>query len=84
MFNNKKTIFLDFIEIRHPEKFSSRNFPPDGSTFQQISLGHKLEETIPPYGYLNVQFFQQVTSKPLSLCVQVDSSQEGYIEELST
>ena len=52
--------FLDSREIRQPEKFSSRNFPPDGSTFQQIILGQKLSMTIPPFGYLNVQFFQQV------------------------
>ena len=51
----------DSREIRLPEKFNTRNFPPDGTTFQQIVLGQKLAVTIPPFGYLNVQFFHQVS-----------------------
>ena len=37
-----------------------RNLPPDGTTFRQISLGPKqrLSQTIPAYGYWNVQFYQ--------------------------
>jgi len=52
----------DSREIRLPEKFNTRNFPPDGTTFQQIVLGQKLAVTIPPFGYLNVQFFHQDAS----------------------
>ena len=39
---------------------SHRNLPPDGTTFHQISLGPKqrLSQTIPAYGYWNVQFYQ--------------------------
>lgn len=54
-------LFSDSREIRLPEKFNTRNFPPDGTTFQQIVLGQKLAVTIPPFGYLNVQFFHQVS-----------------------
>ena len=37
-----------------------RNLPPDGTTFNQISLGPKqrLSHTLPAYGYWNVQFYQ--------------------------
>ena len=35
-----------------------RNLPPDGTTFNQISLGKRLEQTLPAYGYWNVQFYQ--------------------------
>ena len=62
--NIKKTfsyLLSDSREIRLPEKFNTRNFPPDGTTFQQIVLGQKLAVTIPPFGYLNVQFFHQVS-----------------------
>merc|ERR1719507_1259028 len=47
---------------RLPEKFSTRNFPPDGTTFQQVALGEKLTVTIPPFGYLNIQFFHKEAS----------------------
>ena len=32
--------------------------PPDGTTFNQISLGKRLENTLLAYGYWNVQFYQ--------------------------
>ena len=35
-----------------------RNLPPDGTTFNQISLGKRLQQTLPPYGYWNMQFYQ--------------------------
>jgi hypothetical protein len=38
-----------------------RNLPPDGTTFSQISLGKRLEQTLPAYGYWNVQFYQVCT-----------------------
>ncbi|XP_059482465.1 teneurin-m isoform X2 [Neocloeon triangulifer] len=38
--------------------FPARTFPPDGTTFSQISLGQKLSQTIPQYGYWNMQFYQ--------------------------
>uniref|UniRef100_A0A1B6CCY7 Tenascin-like protein n=1 Tax=Clastoptera arizonana TaxID=38151 RepID=A0A1B6CCY7_9HEMI len=35
-----------------------QTFPPDGTTFSQITLGQKLTNEIPPYGYWNMQFYQ--------------------------
>ncbi|KAJ9578404.1 hypothetical protein L9F63_005377, partial [Diploptera punctata] len=39
-------------------KIPPRSFPPDGTTFSQISLGQKLSKEIPPYSYWNMQFYQ--------------------------
>lgn len=39
-------------------KIPPRSFPPDGTTFSQISLGQKLSKDIPPYSYWNMQFYQ--------------------------
>ena len=39
-----------------------RNLPPDGTTFNQISLGKRLEQTLPAYGYWNMQFYQVTIS----------------------
>jgi hypothetical protein len=39
-------------------KVPPRSFPPDGTTFSQISLGKKLSKDIPPYSYWNMQFYQ--------------------------
>uniref|UniRef100_A0A146KU89 Tenascin-like protein n=4 Tax=Lygus hesperus TaxID=30085 RepID=A0A146KU89_LYGHE len=38
--------------------FPARSFPPDGTTFAQITLGQKLSKEIPSYGYWNMQFYQ--------------------------
>ncbi|XP_063907083.1 teneurin-m isoform X3 [Zophobas morio] len=38
--------------------FPAQSFPPDGTTFSQISLGQRLSKEIPPYGYWNMQFYQ--------------------------
>ncbi|KAH8318477.1 hypothetical protein KR067_003830 [Drosophila pandora] len=38
--------------------FPARSFPPDGTTFGQISLGQKLTKEIQPYSYWNMQFYQ--------------------------
>lgn len=38
--------------------FPAKTFPPDGTTFAQISLGQRLSKDIPPYGYWNMQFYQ--------------------------
>ncbi|EAT48576.1 AAEL000405-PA, partial [Aedes aegypti] len=38
--------------------FPARSFPPDGTTFSQISLGQRLSKEIPPYSYWNMQFYQ--------------------------
>ncbi|CAL7949137.1 unnamed protein product [Xylocopa violacea] len=38
--------------------FPARSFPPDGTTFAQVSLGQKLSKQIPPYSYWNMQFYQ--------------------------
>ena len=38
--------------------FPARSFPPDGTTFSQITLGQKLTKEIAPYSYWNMQFYQ--------------------------
>ncbi|XP_044256004.1 teneurin-m isoform X5 [Tribolium madens] len=38
--------------------FPAQSFPPDGTTFSQISLGQRLSKEISPYGYWNMQFYQ--------------------------
>ncbi|KAJ8911461.1 hypothetical protein NQ315_013565 [Exocentrus adspersus] len=38
--------------------FPAQSFPPDGTTFSQISLGQRLSKELPPYGYWNMQFYQ--------------------------
>jgi len=48
---------LDTNEEANGNK-NPRNLPPDGTTFNQISLGKRLEQTLPAYGYWNVQFYQ--------------------------
>ncbi|KAF5270057.1 hypothetical protein FQA39_LY08469 [Lamprigera yunnana] len=38
--------------------FPAQSFPPDGTTFSQISLGQRLSKEVPPYSYWNMQFYQ--------------------------
>ncbi|KAF4528732.1 hypothetical protein B566_EDAN008998 [Ephemera danica] len=38
--------------------FPARTFPPDGTTFFQVSLGQRLSREIPQYSYWNMQFYQ--------------------------
>ncbi|XP_063992271.1 teneurin-m isoform X2 [Diachasmimorpha longicaudata] len=38
--------------------FPARSFPPDGTTFAQVSLGQRLGKEIPAYSYWNMQFYQ--------------------------
>ncbi|XP_011495587.1 PREDICTED: teneurin-m [Ceratosolen solmsi marchali] len=38
--------------------FPARSFPPDGTTFAQVSLGQRLNKEIPAYSYWNMQFYQ--------------------------
>ncbi|XP_041973220.1 teneurin-m isoform X2 [Aricia agestis] len=38
--------------------FPAQSFPPDGTTFKQITLGEKISKEIPPYSYWNMQFYQ--------------------------
>ncbi|KAG5882426.1 hypothetical protein JTB14_007052 [Gonioctena quinquepunctata] len=42
--------------------FPAQSFPPDGTTFSQISLGQRLSKEIPPYSYWNMQFYQSEAS----------------------
>ncbi|XP_062527907.1 teneurin-m isoform X6 [Bombyx mori] len=42
--------------------FPAQSFPPDGTTFKQITLGEKLSKEIPPYSYWNMQFYQSQSS----------------------
>lgn len=45
-------------EFSGARTFPARSFPPDGTTFSQITLGQKLSKQIPPYSYWNMQFYQ--------------------------
>ncbi|XP_053597810.1 teneurin-m isoform X3 [Microplitis demolitor] len=38
--------------------FPARSFPPDGTTFAQVTLGQHLNKEIPAYSYWNMQFYQ--------------------------
>ncbi|KAL5290836.1 TENM2.2 family protein [Megaselia abdita] len=38
--------------------FPARSFPPDGTTFNSVQLGQKLNKEIQPYSYWNLQFYQ--------------------------
>ncbi|XP_023349165.1 teneurin-3 [Eurytemora carolleeae] len=40
-----------------------RNLPPDGSSFREIKLKDKMAVLVPPFGYLNLQFFHQESRK---------------------
>lgn len=54
--NERKTIFHIFQFVHF--MVIARSFPPDGTTFSQITLGQKLSKQIPPYSYWNMQFYQ--------------------------
>ncbi len=45
-----------------PELSIARSVPPDGSSFQQVQFQEKVATSIPPFGYLNLQFFHKVSS----------------------
>lgn len=38
--------------------FPATNFPPESSSFREISLGSRHQNTIGPYSYWNMQFYQ--------------------------
>ena len=44
-----------------PELSIARSVPPDGSSFQQVQFQEKVATSIPPFGYLNLQFFHKVS-----------------------
>nr|CAD7592846.1 unnamed protein product [Timema genevievae] len=46
------------LVLEGAKTFPARSFPPDGTTFSQISLGQKLSKDIPAYSYWNMQFYQ--------------------------
>ncbi|XP_063233060.1 LOW QUALITY PROTEIN: teneurin-m [Bacillus rossius redtenbacheri] len=46
------------LVLEGAKTFPARSFPPDGTTFSQISLGQKLSKEIPPYSYWNMQFYR--------------------------
>lgn len=50
--------FHFFFVVIGGRTFPARSFPPDGTTFSQISLGQKLTKEIPAYSYWNMQFYQ--------------------------
>ena len=37
--------------------FPARTFPPDGTTFAQVTLGDKISNSVSPYSYWNMQFY---------------------------
>jgi hypothetical protein len=45
-----------------PELSIARSVPPDGSSFQQVQFQEKVATSIPPFGYLNLQFFHKESS----------------------
>ena len=49
--------FSSFVEILGSNTFPARSFPPDGTTFAQVTLGDKISNVIPPYSYWNMQFY---------------------------
>ncbi|EAA03852.4 AGAP011034-PA, partial [Anopheles gambiae str. PEST] len=61
---DKQTVAsLRSVELLHAvadsaRTFPARSFPPDGTTFSQITLGQRLSKEIPPYSYWNMQFYQ--------------------------
>ncbi len=46
-----------FVEMAGSNTFPARSFPPDGTTFAQVTLGDKISNVIPPYSYWNMQFY---------------------------
>ena len=53
-------IFLSFFFATYKigsNTFPARTFPPDGTTFAQVTLGDKISNVIPPYSYWNMQFY---------------------------
>lgn len=53
-----KIFFNYFAYLIGARTFPAQSFPPDGTTFSQVSLGQRLSKEIPPYGYWNMQFYQ--------------------------
>ncbi|XP_067613196.1 teneurin-m isoform X2 [Eurosta solidaginis] len=49
---------MPILILEGARTFPARSFPPDGTTFGQITLGQKLTKEIQPYSYWNVQFYQ--------------------------
>jgi hypothetical protein len=47
--------------VAPPELSIARSVPPDGSSFQQVQFQEKVATSIPPFGYLNLQFFHKVS-----------------------
>ena len=62
-FNNLCTGKLEGLPSLKPEASLPRNLPPDGSSFRQVQLKSKIAVLVPPFGYLNLQFFQEVRKK---------------------
>lgn len=44
-------------KITGGKTFPARTFPPDGTTFAQLTLGDKTSQVIRAYGYWNMQFY---------------------------
>ena len=38
--------------------FPARTFPPDGTTFSQVTQGVKTSKAVPAFSYWNMQFYQ--------------------------
>ncbi|XP_073841878.1 teneurin transmembrane protein Ten-m isoform X2 [Musca autumnalis] len=49
---------MPILILEGARTFPARSFPPDGTTFGQITLGQKLTKEIQPYSYWNMQFYQ--------------------------
>lgn len=55
---NLRLYFSEKKNISGAKTFPAKSFPPDGTTFSQISLGQKLSKVIAAYSYWNMQFYQ--------------------------
>jgi hypothetical protein len=53
--------------VAPPELSIARSVPPDGSSFQQVQFQEKVATSIPPFGYLNLQFFHKVSVQAESI-----------------
>ena len=60
-----------------PELSIARSVPPDGSSFQQVQFQEKVATSIPPFGYLNLQFFHKVSPNPGVITIYAQDSHKG-------
>ncbi len=60
-----------------PELSIARSVPPDGSSFQQVQFQEKVATSIPPFGYLNLQFFHKVSPNHGLITIYAQEAHKG-------